>query len=146
MSLDSAAVTHAFNSMFDPKWDKGIEKAYLNIAYALRDEIRSRLPEGPLKYRYWMTLRNGVVAKSYKFQARHNPSVFVGVDYKLAPHFHLIEFGFMHLGKKGGKGAEPFLVPGKHIFRDTAYKNEEKIVNEMAEVTWRIFEIAWEAE
>lgn len=129
--LGAKEVVTAFNSMVDAKVDTQVKRGFLNIATSLRDEIKRRVPRGPKKERSWMTMRRGVVAKAFKRQQAHNPAVFVGIDYKIAPHFHLIEFGTVHIAPR-------------YVFRDTVHAYREKTVAAMEEVTWRIMEIAWD--
>lgn len=52
-------------------------------------------------------LRRGVVAKKFDPGVKDQPASFVGIDYRISPHAHLIEFG--HLARDGSHvAAQPF--------------------------------------
>ena len=68
------------------------EKATLDVmqtaANNLAENVRTAAPLGPTG-----NLKKGIVAKVFKEQRKGDPSSFVGIDYGIAPHAHLVEFG-----------------------------------------------------
>ena len=68
--------------------DREMETALMKPAKKLRSLIRGRAPQGPTG-----NLKKGIVAKRFRYKIKNQPAVFVSVDYRLAPHAHLVEFG-----------------------------------------------------
>jgi HK97 gp10 family phage protein len=90
----------------------------------LRDTIKARTPVGPTG-----NLRRSIVAKKFKHNRfTENPATFVGIDYKIGPHAHLLEFGTVFMA------AKPF-------FRSTVHEKSNDIHNRIARSTWRIIEL-----
>lgn len=83
-----------------------MSKDALLIANTLKDNIRSEAPIGETG-----NLRRGMVAKNFAKERRNNPGAFVAVDYRIAPHAHLVEHG--HITKSGSHtAANPFFSRG----------------------------------
>lgn len=91
------------------------EPVLMDAARSLRDEIKARAPKGPTG-----NLRRAVVAKQAKSRSGGGEAVlgisegnvrpaFVAMDYKIAPHYGLVEFG--HAG--------PHPAPPHPFFRPT---------------------------
>ena len=82
-----------------------VNKSRMDSSYRqaeeLRDIIQQKAPLGPTG-----NLKRSPVAKKYP------PYAIAGVDRKIAPHAHLVEFGTSH------SAAHPFLRPSIMQFKD----------------------------
>ena len=66
-------------------------------------------------------LSRSLVSKPFSKQRKGEPAVFVAVDYAIAPHAHLIEFG--HGGPKPAE-AKPFFKPVVDAWKELRRTNE----------------------
>lgn len=70
------------------------ERELLSIAQAVRGNISAEVPTGETG-----NLKRGVVAKNFQKPIRNKPAAFTGIDYRIAPHAHLVENG--HITSSG---------------------------------------------
>jgi HK97 gp10 family phage protein len=85
-----------------------VKKAYMKAALFLRDAARAKAPVGPTR-KYKGTVRHGGTLRSAIFAAygnRDKNNVLVGVNRRIAPHAHWIEFGNARRTK-----AQPYMRP-----------------------------------
>ena len=99
------------------------EQELLKSAEMLRDDIKRRAPLGPTG-----NLRRGIVAKLFRRKIIRNPAAFVAVDYSIAPHAHLVEYGH------GG----PHPAPAHPFFRPALDALTNKIITKIEQGIWRI--------
>lgn len=95
-------------------YDK-VEDVLFDKAEQVRDAIQARTPVGPTG-----RLKRSPVAK--RMPKGQYPMVIAGIDRKVAPHAHLVEFGTVHMA------AQPFMRPAWDGLRD---KLEEEIGEEL---------------
>ncbi len=84
------------SNVIDKTTGKAVKEVYLKAGLRLRDQARSRVP-----------VKTGALKEAI-FAARgdeNKPNVLVGVNYKKAPHAHLIEYGTVRAP------AHPYLRP-----------------------------------
>jgi len=97
----------------------------LHNATIIRDIARGLAPEGPTG-----NLKRGQVAKLYMYQIPDRPAAFAAIDYRIAPHAHLIEFG--HLARDGSHvPAVPFFRPAIDGARTTIFRNMKQAMQIM---------------
>ncbi len=63
-------------------------------------QAKANAPLGPTG-----NLKRGIVGKKYKTKRRHEPAAFTGIDYRISPHAHLVEYGTKYMS------ARPFFKP-----------------------------------
>jgi HK97 gp10 family phage protein len=99
--------------------DKDLENRVLHAAKVIRDDAKSRAPIA--KKGHWKkygrgggamwvepgSLRRAIIAKTFKGKSKEVPSAFAAIDYRIAPHAHLVEFG----ARGGQMPADPFFRP-----------------------------------
>jgi HK97 gp10 family phage protein len=92
-----------------------VKRIYMGAALLLRDEARSRAPilKSEVKGHVPGLLKKAIFAA---YGEPTKPSVLVGVNYKIAPHAWLVEFGTSQRSTKSGKStgigpAQPFMRP-----------------------------------
>ena len=66
-------------------------------------------------------LSRSLVSKPFAKQRKGEPAAFVAVDYNIAPHAHLVEFG--HGGPKPA-APKPFFRPVVHAWKELKRTNE----------------------
>ena len=82
--------------------EQDIENGLLHASRIIATKAKQLAPLGPTG-----NLRRGIVAKKFQKKRKGNPAVFCGIDYRIAPHAHLVEFG--HIAANGRHvGARPF--------------------------------------
>ena len=79
-----------------------IEPILLEGAETIADAARANAPRGPTG-----NLKRGIIAKTLKRKLDKPAPSIAAINYKVAPHAHLVEFG--HGGRKAGP--HPFLRP-----------------------------------
>lgn len=87
-----------------------VEPVLLKAADVIADSARSKAPEGPTG-----NLKRGIRSTLLR-RLLGRPAAGAGVDYAIAPHAHLVEFGTSARHQKSGKytgigPAKPFLRP-----------------------------------
>lgn len=111
----------------------------VNAAEGMRDDAISRAPLGKGKWkgrkrggllgrlfggsRTWQpggNLKRGIVAWAFSNQIKGRPAAFVAIDYRIAPHAHLVEFGH---GGPHPAGPHPFFRPAISSKRRKARKD-----------------------
>lgn len=109
-----------------------------SAADGLAGKIKNAAPQGPTG-----NLKQGVVAHKFKKQRRGNPAAFVGIDYRYAPHAHLVEYGTRNprevKTKKVlsdgtvfyGKSVEP--MPAHPFFRPTVDNSKDSIRQDISD-------------
>jgi len=91
---------------------KRIIDALMVAAMTVRNEIRSRAPYDP-KRKQGTHLRDAIFAgRGQPEKDPKGPSVLFGVNYKRAPHAHLLEYGTVKMS------AKPYFRPGVTASRD----------------------------
>ncbi|MFA5376962.1 MAG: hypothetical protein WC455_14525 [Dehalococcoidia bacterium] len=101
--------------------DGDLENALLRDAVVLRDQIIARAPKGPPKPKGInpsKILKRAIVAKKFREKLPGKPAAFVAINYGIAPHAHLVEFGHEASGWYKNKGGGK--VPAHPFFRNTA--------------------------
>lgn len=68
--------------------DNAAKQSLLNQAEMVRDKIREKAPEGPTG-----NLKRSPVAKLLSSRSGYPFIAIAGIDRKIAPHAHLVEFG-----------------------------------------------------
>jgi len=90
--------------ILDRTTGKAIKRVYMGAALVLRDEARDLAPElkKPKKGRVPGLLKSAIRAA---YGDPTKPNVLVFVDYRIAPHAHLVEFGTVKMQ------AQPYMRP-----------------------------------
>lgn len=79
------------------------------------------------------TIAPGALRKSIKFlPLRQSDDVFVGSDFRIAPHAHLVEFGFNHHNGN--------FVPGKHFVEKSYEQTKGIVLSELTRLATKEFE------
>lgn len=86
--------------------DIDLENLIHEAAKVIAKQAKANAPQGPTG-----NLRRGIVGKKYKTKRRHEPAAFAGIDYRIAPHAHLVEFGTKNMA------ARPFFKPAVEATR-----------------------------
>lgn len=124
---------------------RALQERTLEIAKKIADDARRRAPIA--KRGHWQkagrggasvwvgpgSLKRGIVAKEFKSRTRSSPAAFVAIDYSIAPHAHLVEYG----ARGGEMPAQPFFRPAidthKQVFvaiiKDELEKQIEKVAH-----------------
>lgn len=80
----------------------------------------------------------GRLKRSIKFLPfRKSQDVFVGPDYKIAPHAHLVEFGHKQVTKEGRAVG---FVEGKHFIQKSYNYTKETVLNQLIKLAQKEFE------
>lgn len=87
--------------------DKRLEPIMLARAEKVRDRIIQKAPLGPTG-----NLRRSPIAKLLSRRAGYPTTAIAGIDRKIAPHAHLVEFGTVKMP------AHPFFRPAVDEMRD----------------------------
>ncbi len=95
---------------------QSIKRVYMGAALVLRDEARDLAPVGPDRLVKGRLIRGGAVKRSIfaAYGDAGKDNVLVGVNYKIAPHAWLVEFG---TSKWRGK---PYMRPAIRAVRAKA--------------------------
>ncbi len=80
--------------------DSELEERMLEAAKVIRDSAKNKAPLGPTG-----NLKRGIQAKTFSKKIPGEPASFCAINYKIAPHAHLIEFGTVK------QSARPFMRP-----------------------------------
>ncbi len=109
-----------------------IEPILLASAKQVADDARSNAPLGPTG-----NLKRGIVAKTLRRIGNEPAPSIAAIDFRIAPHAHLIEFGTVERHQKSGKStgvspAHPFFRPAwdknrGHIEEDIRAKVKAQI-------------------
>lgn len=140
----------ALDRVGDSLNDKRLLNDLLSVAKVLQRGIRTEAPKGPSKKREWMRIKNAIVAKKYKRQNKGNPTVFVAIDRKKAPHAHIVEYGSAPrwtggAGRSGSwaTGSYRGVMPPNAFFRRGVDKNAADVMNRIEKAAWEQIEKAW---
>ena len=76
------------------------ERLFLRAAKVIRDNAKERAPLGPTG-----NLRKGIVAKLLDRRGRRVAPAMAGINFRRAPHAHLVEFGTVKMSPR------PFFRP-----------------------------------
>ena len=104
--------------------DAEMENRLLAAAKIIRDDAKQRAPMGPTG-----NLKRGIVAKTFSEKRKGQPATFVAIDYRIAPHAHLVEFG----ARNGHMPPTPFLRPAIDA-------NLEAVKNTIKKGAWKVIE------
>ncbi len=104
--------------------DEALENRMLSGAELVRDDAVRMAPLGPTG-----NLKRGIIAKKFDRKIPGHPSAFVAIDYRIAPHAHLVEFG-----ARGGQ------MPAKPFFRPAIDANRENVKTIIKNGTWEVIE------
>ena len=109
-----------------------VEPVLLESAEQVADHARANAPEGPTG-----NLKRSIVAKTLQRRGDAPAPALVAIDFRIAPHAHLVEFGTAErigpTGKSSGiMPAEPFFRPAwdsekGHIVEDIRAKLQPKV-------------------
>ncbi len=88
---------------------KQIERLFLRSAKVIRNAARELAPQGPTG-----NLKAGIIAKTLARRERKAGLAMVGINFRRAPHAHLLEFGTVKMSPR------PF-------FRTAVIASQEKI-------------------
>lgn len=80
--------------------DIDLENLIHEAAKVIAKQAKANAPQGPTG-----NLKRAVIAKKYRTKRRHEPAAFAGMDYRIAPHARLIEFGTKFMS------ARPYFKP-----------------------------------
>jgi len=86
-----AELDKAFYELMMVENDPELINAFLNEAKGFKNAIKE---EAPIGKKRGGNLKRSVVAK--KFRSKGKSVAFVGIDYRVAPHAHLVENGTIH--------------------------------------------------
>jgi len=104
--------------------DEVITDAYLNVGRKMASQMKRRIRS----HRVTGNLEKGIVAKKFKYATKSGGrnhegtgKAFVAINYRYAPHAHLIEFGHKSRLKPDSENPEGKLefVPAHPFFRIT---------------------------
>jgi hypothetical protein len=118
-------LTKNVKHLIDSIDDGDLENALYKDAITLRSYIIVAAPKGPPKKKGQdpkKILKRGIVAKKFKVKVPGKPAAFVAINYGIAPHAHLVEFGHAASGwykRLGGTRvkAHPFFRPVARLFK-----------------------------
>jgi len=124
---------------------KDADKKMLRAAEVIRDDAKNRAPArtGKLKQAIVASLVNPV-KKYRKYGGAHGePEAYAGIDYAIAPHAHLVEYGVFKPRSAKGKvlfdgrtgqffGKEVANMPAKPFFRPAIDSNKDLVVQVIA--------------
>lgn len=157
-------VSERFEELATVPDSKNMENKLMKIARNLRKLIRKAAPRGKKDSgniddpnSRIGNLRRSIQAKKFKRKIKKQPQVYVRVNWRIAPHAHLVEYGteffrmpikkkVLHFYHRGfeifAKWAAP--MPALPFFRPTIDKNksrlEYQIEKEAADIIYRTFE------
>jgi len=108
-------LTENFEKLTKGLDDEVISDGYLNVGRKMASQMKRRIR----RHRITGNLERGIVAK--KFKSKGEGKVFVAINYRYAPHAHLIEFGHKSRLKPDSENSEGKLafVPAHPFFRIT---------------------------
>jgi len=118
-------IERAFGKIEDIANDRAIENGLYEDAIALRDMMRSKV------HVVTGNLQRGIVAKKFSRQVKNRPAVFVAIDYRIAPHAHLVEYGTRHMS------AHPFWRPSVIAYEQRGLPNLTRTLQEELDKIWR---------
>jgi len=102
---------------------KDVEEILVKGARLVRDDAKRRAPRGPTG-----NLRRGVKAKKGKRRGKMYSTAFAAMDYKVAPHAYLVEYGTSKMR------ARPYFRPAvdsmKDQVRQTVQAGIDKLLQE----------------
>jgi len=88
-------------------------------AKMIRDSAR-----GNIRHEVKGNLRRGIIAKKFDPGIPQKPGAFTGIDYNIAPHAHLVEYG--HVASGWYQGGEH--VPAYPFFRPAIDTNKVRVM------------------
>ncbi len=98
-----------------------VEPILLEGAEAIAADIRNRAPVGPTG-----NLRRGVRATRLK-RLDGSAAALAGMDFRIAPHAHLVEFGTVRMQ------ARPFVAPAKAKVPEVTERIQAKLISKFEE-------------
>ena len=117
------------------------ENGLLKIARVFKGNVSAHAPIAPKGHykrgtKIWVepgNLKHGIVAKKFRHKIPGQPATFVGINYRIAPHAHLVEYGH---GGPHPAPAHPFFRPEVDGFKAT-------YVSMVASLLRRLFSGGW---
>ena len=103
-----------------------VESILLSKADMIKERASSAAPQGETG-----NLKRGIVAKVLQRRGDKYAPAMAGIDYRIAPHAHLVEFG--HAIRFSRKGRTFGFVPPHPFFRPAFDSLQDQIKNEIAE-------------
>lgn len=88
-----------------------VERMFVEEAQVFGGIVETNAPLGPTG-----NLKSGVVEKPFQHKIKDKPAAFVAIDYRVAPHAHLVEFGTVH------SAPHPFWRPALRGFTAAFYR------------------------
>jgi HK97 gp10 family phage protein len=104
----------------DAKFENFLQSEGEILQGAVKATIRGKLG------RKTGNLLKGIVAKKYGRKIKGQPKTFVGVNYGVAPHAHLVEYGH--------GGSHP--APAHPFWRPTVRRYRDKITQRISDKAW----------
>ena len=126
-------------------------------ARKLAGQIKAKAPDGPPKSdnpnktpKPNATIKNSVAAKKFKRRRTDHPAVMVAIDYRVAPHAYLVEYGTVGVRRPKEKEYMWFRrysdgqlirkkvvapMPAQPFFRPTFDANKGVILRDMIDLT-----------
>lgn len=101
------------------------ERLYLRAAKVIRDDAKERAPVGPTG-----NLRRGIVAKVLDRMGRKVAPAMVGINFRIAPHAHLLEFGTVKMSPRAF--FRPAVRAQEQRVKDILRKGFKKIIEKAA--------------
>lgn len=108
-------VLNAFDNLAGIAKDPEMKNAFLREAEDFKDVIVQEAPRGPTG-----NLRGAIVAK--KFRRKGESLSFVGINFRKAPHAHLVENGTVH------SAPNPFFTRGFNRQKPNFGKHVDRVL------------------
>lgn len=104
-----------------------IEPVLLQGASVFAQAAINNAPQGPTG-----NLKHGIIAKTLERNNSDQPApAIAAIDYRIAPHAHLVENGHFQTEKKGGPASR--FVPPHPFFRPAYDTNKEAVLEAITE-------------
>ncbi len=107
------------------------ERLFLRAAKSIRDAARDAAPEGPTG-----NLKAGIVARILDRKGRKVAPAMVGINFRRAPHAHLLEFGTVKMSPR------PFfrqaVINTQQRVNDIIAKGFKRIIDKQAKLGRRV--------
>ena len=123
------AAIKKFNDIMNAYGAKGdgLADVFYKGAKKIRNSARNNI-----RHEKSGNLRRGIVAKKFKPGISEKPGAFCGINYKISPHAHLVEYGHVASGWYEGGGH----VPAYPFFRPAIDMNAASIMIDIKKEMW----------
>jgi hypothetical protein len=116
-----AEIQARLSRILDATSGKEIKNVYLKGAQILADAARSRAPQGPTG-----NLKRAIFAGRGD---ENKPNALAGLNYRIAPHAHLVEYGGTSDPRRTKKGAGRGKMPEGPFFRPAITASKSAIAS-----------------